>query len=75
MIRLFREKIDPFDAEYDRRFGEPATEVLGIEDALDFLDDVIAFAEEYQNIQESMNDKYDLKVRKDCNDNIVRESS
>lgn len=64
MIRLFREKIDPFDAEYDRRFGEPATEVLGIEDALDFLDDVIAFAEEYQNIQESMNDKYDLNVKR-----------
>lgn len=62
MIRLFREKVDPFDAEYDRKFGEPATEVLGIEDALDFLDDVIAFAEGYDNLEEKLNDKYNLIV-------------
>lgn len=63
MIRLFKEKenADMFDIEYDKKFGEPTTEVLGIQDAIDFLDDVIAFGS-FTNIDEDINDNYNLLV-------------
>lgn len=50
-----------FDIEYDKKFGEPTTEVLGIQDAIDFLDDVIAFGS-FTNIDEDINDNYNLLV-------------
>lgn len=63
LIRLFKEKenADMFDIEYDKKFGEPTTEVLGIQDAIDFLDDVIAFGS-FTNIDEDINDNYNLLV-------------
>lgn len=51
-----------FSDEYDVRFGEPTTEVVDIHGVLDFLDEVIAFCDSYEDLQEGLNDKYKFKV-------------
>lgn len=58
MIRLFKEKVDP----YDEKFGEPTTEVVDIESFVKFLDDVIRDAENNNYIEEDINDNYNFEV-------------
>lgn len=60
MIKLFREHLD----EYDEKFGEPTTQVIDIIGFLDFLDDVISACNEKQSVSESLNARYNFKVKR-----------
>ena len=59
-MKLRYEDVDP----YDIRFGEPTTQVIDAIGVLDYLDDVIAACDELDIIEEGLNDKYNLAVKR-----------